>query len=54
MNIISCEVEINEQEHLVNKSNELSAALKQFVLPHFVELANQLAEKCKEKSVKLY
>ena len=53
MNIISCHVEINEYEHLGNKSKK-SAALKQFVLPHFVELANQLAEKCKEKSVKLY
>ena len=41
MNIISSDVEINKNEILVTKSNELFTALKQIALPHFLGLLHQ-------------
>ena len=45
MNIISSNVEINKNELLVNKSNELCTALKQLAWPHFLGFVNQLTKK---------
>ena len=49
MNIISSNVEINKNELLVNKSNELFTALKQLALPHFLGFVNQLTKKASTK-----
>lgn len=45
MNIISFDVEINESELLVNKSNELLAALKRLTLAYIGGFFIQLIEK---------